>query len=430
MKKVLIIIAAFVLFFAALGYFLWREGAKRRNAYVPGQTPQTTSQPFSSAPADTSWRYPDFNFARLSGDSLHLYSLPIKSDSTLAAAIQKDELDNDYIKLIAKKGSWYQNEDSLWIPKNEIVSYYDSADSPYNRISMLELSGYGNANPEEIINFFSKEAQTLNGELTLYSDSILEQKVKTIKTANNVQIIGRRKEGYFYNSRHVIEVFKVKVFNDNNDSIIGWAKAEDMVMYTGKYIPNATIISGNVGFFYDEPSATWNPARFSWLKTNTGFVVLGFTEEYWTSPDKKYNMVFGDGYKMENIYTVIRDSTGKIIFKSFNGYTSPAWYNNYVFTRGLCGDDAIYKINLKDKSVNKLFSCSLGTGGGLGGEDAYFSLPAPIADTLNKSLTVTFVRATEEYNEKTHVVKTSGMTYTVVLSFSGKVLSIDSTNNN
>ncbi|MDO9026848.1 MAG: hypothetical protein Q7U87_03100, partial [bacterium] len=63
------------------------------------------------------------------GDSLHLYNLPVKSDSTLETVLYKDELDNDRIQLITKKGDWYQNEDSLWLYKDEVVPFY-SPDTP------------------------------------------------------------------------------------------------------------------------------------------------------------------------------------------------------------------------------------------------------------------------------------------------------------
>jgi hypothetical protein len=130
MKKVIIISISFLLFFAVLAYFIWQQYRENQNI-IRAQTPQTTSQPLPPAPPDTGMiTSPDFTFARLKGDSLHLYSLPVKSDSTLEAVLYKDELDKDHIELLAKKGDWYQNEDSLWLQKNEIIVYSDSMNSP------------------------------------------------------------------------------------------------------------------------------------------------------------------------------------------------------------------------------------------------------------------------------------------------------------
>ena len=130
MKRPLIIIVAFGLFFVVLTFFIWRQHRIYQAEERPTQVVQTVDQPVSIAPADTGTAAgPDFNFARLTGDSLHLYSLPVKSDSTLETVLYKDELDNDRIQLITKKGDWYQNEDSLWFYKDEVVPFY-SPDTP------------------------------------------------------------------------------------------------------------------------------------------------------------------------------------------------------------------------------------------------------------------------------------------------------------
>ncbi len=41
----------------------------------------------------------------------------------------KDELDNDYVQMIAQKGNWYQNKDSLWFYMDEAVPF-QSKDKP------------------------------------------------------------------------------------------------------------------------------------------------------------------------------------------------------------------------------------------------------------------------------------------------------------
>lgn len=130
MKKPIIVISAFGLFFVALAFFIWRQHRIYQAGEQPAQAVQTVVQPTPPAPADTGKTAgPEFNFARLTGDSLHLYSLPVKSDSTLETVLYKDELDNDRIQLITKKGDWYQNEDSLWLYKDEIVPFYSKDDS-------------------------------------------------------------------------------------------------------------------------------------------------------------------------------------------------------------------------------------------------------------------------------------------------------------
>ncbi len=130
MKKTIIVIAAFGLFFVALAFFIWRQHRIYQAGERPVPAEQTVVQPAPLAPADTGkTAEPEFNYARLTGDSLHLYSLPVKSDSTLETVLYKDELDNDRIQLITRKGDWYQNEDSLWLYQDEIVPFY-SPDTP------------------------------------------------------------------------------------------------------------------------------------------------------------------------------------------------------------------------------------------------------------------------------------------------------------
>jgi len=130
MKKPIIVISAFGLFFVALAFFIWRQHRIYQAGERPAPAEQTVAQPASPAPADTGQTAgPEFNFARLTGDSLHLYSRPVKSDSTLETVLYKDELDNDRIQLITKKGDWFQNEDSLWFYKDEVVPFY-SPDNP------------------------------------------------------------------------------------------------------------------------------------------------------------------------------------------------------------------------------------------------------------------------------------------------------------
>jgi hypothetical protein len=125
MKKVLVISISFFLFFVVLGYFIWQQYRENQNILRPVNIPLSTSQPLPPAPPDTAKiTAPDFNFARLKGDSLHLYSLPVKSVSTLEAVLYKDELDKDRIELMAKKGDWYQNEDSLWFCKDEVIPFH------------------------------------------------------------------------------------------------------------------------------------------------------------------------------------------------------------------------------------------------------------------------------------------------------------------
>ncbi|MDP2807569.1 MAG: hypothetical protein Q8O74_05470 [bacterium] len=130
MKKPIIIIVAFGLFFVVLTFFIWRQHRIYQTDERSGQVVQTASRPLPPASTDTAATTgPEFNFARLTGDSLHLYSLPVKNDSTLETVLYKDELDNDRIQLITKKGDWYQNEDSLWFYKDEVVPFY-SPDTP------------------------------------------------------------------------------------------------------------------------------------------------------------------------------------------------------------------------------------------------------------------------------------------------------------
>ena len=130
MNKPIIVITAFGLFFVVLAFFIWREHQIYQADEQPAQAVQTVVQPASPAPADTGKTAgPEFNFARLTGDSRHLYSLPVKSDSTLETVLYKDELDNDRIQLMTRKGDWYQNEDSLWLYKDEVVPFY-SPDNP------------------------------------------------------------------------------------------------------------------------------------------------------------------------------------------------------------------------------------------------------------------------------------------------------------
>lgn len=130
MKRPLILIAAFALFFIALGYFIWRQNRMYRAVEQPVVVVQTVSQPLSPALPDTAIvTKPDFDFARLTGDSLHLYTRPVKSDSTLEVVLYKDELDDDYVQLIAQKGNWYQNEDSLWFYMDEAIPF-SSKDKP------------------------------------------------------------------------------------------------------------------------------------------------------------------------------------------------------------------------------------------------------------------------------------------------------------
>ena len=130
MKKPIIVIAAFGLFFVALAFFIWRQHRIYQTDERSGQVVQTASRPLPTTSADTAAiAGPDFNFARLTGDSLHLYSRPFKSDSALEAVLYKDELDNDRIQLITKKGDWYQNEDSLWFYQDEVIPFY-SPDTP------------------------------------------------------------------------------------------------------------------------------------------------------------------------------------------------------------------------------------------------------------------------------------------------------------
>ncbi|MBI5805699.1 hypothetical protein HZA73_06590 [candidate division TA06 bacterium] len=125
MKKPIIVIAAFGLFFVVLAFFIWRQHRIYQAGEQPAQTEQTIVQPASPAPADTGkTAEPEFNYARLKGDSLHLYTRPFKSDSTLETVLYKDELDNDRIQLITKNGGWYQNEDSLWFYQDEVVPFY------------------------------------------------------------------------------------------------------------------------------------------------------------------------------------------------------------------------------------------------------------------------------------------------------------------
>ena len=125
MNKPIIVISAFGLFFIVLAFFIWRQHRIYQAGEQPTQAVQTAVQPAPPAPADTgATAGPEFNFARLTGDSLHLYTRPLKSDSTLETVLFKDELDNDRIQLITKKGDWYQNEDSLWLYKDEVVPFY------------------------------------------------------------------------------------------------------------------------------------------------------------------------------------------------------------------------------------------------------------------------------------------------------------------
>ena len=124
MKKPIIVIAAFGLFFVVLTFFIWRQHRIYQAGERPVQAVPAVSQPLPPALPDTAIvTKPDFDFARLTGDSLHLYSIPVKSDSTLEAVLYKDELDNDYVQLIAKKGNWYQNEDSLWFYQDEAIPF-------------------------------------------------------------------------------------------------------------------------------------------------------------------------------------------------------------------------------------------------------------------------------------------------------------------
>ena len=124
MKKPIIVISAFGLFFAVLAFFIWRQHRIYQAGEQPAQAVPAVSQPLLPAPPDTALiTNLEFNFARLTGDSLHLYSRPFKSDSTLEAVLYKDELDNDYVQLIAKKGNWYQNEDSLWFYQDEAIPF-------------------------------------------------------------------------------------------------------------------------------------------------------------------------------------------------------------------------------------------------------------------------------------------------------------------
>ncbi len=124
MKKLIIVISAFGLFFAVLAFFIWRQHRIYQAGEQPAQAVPAVSQPLPPAPPDTGLiTNLESNFARLTGDSLHLYSRPFKSDSTLEAVLYKDELDNDYVQLIAKKGNWYQNEDSLWFYQDEAIPF-------------------------------------------------------------------------------------------------------------------------------------------------------------------------------------------------------------------------------------------------------------------------------------------------------------------
>ncbi|MDO9390794.1 MAG: hypothetical protein Q7U71_03365, partial [bacterium] len=220
MKKVLIISSVFVMFFAALGYFIWWQQYGDHNIAQPAQT---TSQPLPTASPDTGVvTQPDFNFARLSGDSLHLYSLPIKSDSTLEAAVYKDELDYDYIRLIAKKGNWYQNEDSLWIVQNEINAYF-SIETPYGKLSYYDVQA-----PEDIFKFFDKSAFAPLNVLNyyVYNDSFLSKPPVTLKTKHPIKIINRQLDGYSLDGKQ-FEIFKIIAFKDTSDSVLGWARSED-----------------------------------------------------------------------------------------------------------------------------------------------------------------------------------------------------------
>jgi hypothetical protein len=125
MKKPIIVIISFALFLVVLGYLIWQQYRRNQAAERPAQVVQTVEQPLPLVSADTGAATgPVFNFARLTGDSLHLYSQPFKSDSTLETVLYKDELDKDRIQLIGKKGDWYQNEDSLWFHKDEAAPFF------------------------------------------------------------------------------------------------------------------------------------------------------------------------------------------------------------------------------------------------------------------------------------------------------------------
>ncbi|MDO9390966.1 MAG: hypothetical protein Q7U71_04240, partial [bacterium] len=175
---------------------------------------------------------------------------------------------------------------------------------------------------------------------------------------------------------------------------------------------NKKIFSGAVGFEYHEISGSWEPLVYFYLKTNKGFTILGSSvEEYSFSPDKSY--LFTD--------TKVVDSLGNVIVK-FNGYyCSPTWVDNILYVRGYVEDDGVYKVNPKNKTINKFtefpeqFShfLTIPPEG-----DYYTKWPAVSVDNVNKVLTLLYEREDRNNNQFRVKVRTN---------YNGKIISVDTT---
>lgn len=346
----------------------------------------------------------DYNYARISGDSLHLYSAPINSDSTLIKICHKEDLNVKYIKIVLQQPGWYKTEDSLWIHENEVTPYY-SKDSPYDQME------YG---PTTFFEWISKNALTIKDTLLVYniSDTLLIEEPQIIVSPKFIYVIDRRDEGISY-GYSLLEVLKVTAILKNNTKITGWAKAEELVLANDTLITKHTVASGFVGLSYDEPGGCWTAMPFSWFKISDGFISLGFCAEYWLSPNGKYIMSVG-WQPNSTKHTAIYDTSGFAVFTSTASYTSPTWYKSFVFVRGMYDDDAVYKIDLGSNTITPFFKLEPGGYPNYGSGDGYSAWPISKIDTLKKQLTIPFIR--NKY-------------YDVTVSLKGDIIKIDSTAN-